>query len=128
MGYYTKYEMITVTDKANAIGDWGFNIYNQENKITEAALVKELAEIGDFYYNEEYVKTFSDLFCDTIKWYEHEKDMLELSNRYPELYFRLGGWGEEREDMWEKVFHNGKVWYQEVEIMYPVWDETDLED
>lgn len=129
MGYYTYYQTVTVTDKANAIGDCGFNLY--DSKISEEDLVKELIEISENdlglnWSNGDY--TFDNLLGDNMKWYDHDKHMLELSKRHPELYFRLSGEGEEREDMWEKVYHNGKVYEKQVEFLYPVWDETDIEE
>jgi hypothetical protein len=51
-----------------------------------------------------------------------------LSKRHPELYFRLSGQGEEVDDLWEEVYHNGKAVQKCAEIIYPTWDETDLEE
>ena len=128
MGYYTNFEMAMVTDKANAIGDFGFRIYDMENLIEEEILVKELMEISGLEMWEGYEPTFHNLLCEEMKWYEHRCDMINLSKRHPELYFRLSGQGEELDDIWEEVYHNGKAVQKYAEIIYPTWDETDLED
>jgi hypothetical protein len=126
MGYYTQFEMKLVTDKANAIGDSGFHIYDKENFIEERELATALNRIADM--TTAAVDCFDDYLCWDMKWYDHREHMCKLSALYPNLYFKLAGWGEEREDIWEEIYHNGKLVAQkEAEIIYPVWDETDLE-
>ena len=127
MGYYTQYEMKLVTDKTNAIGDSDFRIYDKENFVEEKELAIALNEIAEI--TDAPVECFDDCLSWDMKWYEHREHMCQLSARYPKLYFKLAGWGEEREDVWEEIYHDGKLIAQkEAEIIYPVWDETDLEE
>ena len=42
-------------------------------------------------------------------WYDHENDMIGLSTKYPEVVFRLSGFGEECADTWADYYLNGKV-------------------
>ena len=42
-------------------------------------------------------------------WYEHEQDMLYISEVFPGTEFILTGVGEEFPDMWKKRFVNGQV-------------------
>lgn len=127
MGYYTEFEMQLVTDKANAIGDSGFLIYDKENFVKEKELAIALNEIAKI--TNAPVEGFDDCLGWSMKWYEHRENMCQLSARYPKLYFKLAGWGEEREDVWEEIYHDGKlIALKEIEIIYPVWDETDLEE
>lgn len=44
-----------------------------------------------------------------IKWYEHDRDMTNLSLQYPTVLFILDGDGEETEDLWRKFFKNGHI-------------------
>lgn len=43
-----------------------------------------------------------------VKWYEHEKNMIELSKLYPTAVWQLDGVGEEEGDVWRVYFKNGK--------------------
>ncbi len=42
-----------------------------------------------------------------MKWYDHEREMIEFSKKHPNLEFILTGEGEERDDVWKKYFKNG---------------------
>ena len=60
---------------------------------------------------------------DSLKWYDHESDMCELSAMFPDLYFTLEGDGEEFDDFWRKLFHNGDcIGEVDGEIYYPDFD------
>ena len=124
MGYYTwfymkakhiksreEYEKIIETLKTN-------EIYAHDNTYG----IFESSE----YYEGCGVATFS--VCDEHKWYDHEYDMMKISKLFPDVIFCLSGEGEEKEDMWHKYFHNGKVEECRAEIIYPKpteieWDE-----
>lgn len=59
-------------------------------------------------------------------WYDHEKDMLEMSKRFPQVTFHLRGSGESRDDLWEKHFRNGKIQVCEAEITITPFDPEKL--
>lgn len=88
MGYYTKYKlsieegMVTTRIKCKACNGEGEII----NKIVDSLSIDE-----------------------STKWYEHEEEMIEFSKQYPDTVFKLHGEGEERDDVWEKFFKNGKM-------------------
>lgn len=44
-----------------------------------------------------------------LKWYEHEKDVKEISLKYNYCIFILYGIGEEYDDLWKKIFINGNL-------------------
>lgn len=48
-------------------------------------------------------------FDDECNWYEHEEDMKNLSQQFPDVLFTLHGEGEEAGDLWNKYFRNGKM-------------------
>lgn len=100
MGYYTKY---TLTSDTRSIED---------------------AAESDLYEISGYQMEFG--WNDSCKWYNHEKDMKELSKKYPNVLFKVQGEGEESGDLWVKYFKNGKMQHCEVEITYEPFDESKL--
>ena len=61
------------------------------------------------------------------KWYDNEKEMLELSKEFPDVLFKLHGIGEESEDIWNEYFMNGKNQYCKAEFIIPPFDRNKLE-
>ena len=61
-----------------------------------------------------------------MKWYEAEDDMKELSKRYPEYWFLLYGEGEDRNDIWKAMFHNGVMQKVYAEIYFPDIDKNEM--
>ena len=59
---------------------------------------------------------------DALSWYEHEKDMLQISILCPEITFTLTGIGESAGDMWKKRFRAGKVEEVRPEIVWPEFE------
>lgn len=62
----------------------------------------------------------------TIKWYEHEKDILAISRRFPKILFILEGEGEDSGDIWKKYFKNGKIQVCKAKITFDEFDESKL--
>lgn len=60
------------------------------------------------------------------RWYEHEKDMREISSRYPHIFFTLTGEGEESGDLWKKYFLNGKCQVAKAAIVIAPFDPEKL--
>ena len=59
---------------------------------------------------------------DTIKWYDYDTNMLDLSKLYPSTIFHLWGDGEDSDDNWHAVYCNGEYRKVEAEITYPKID------
>ena len=94
MGYYTYYSL-------EAYENRGF--VNAEKEAAITAALDEIFEgsIGD--------TTWVNFFYDSMKWYEHDTDMLNLSRKFPEVLFILSGEGEERDDNWISYYKNGEI-------------------
>jgi len=60
------------------------------------------------------------------KWYNHEKDMREMSLSFPNVLFILSGEGEESGDVWRKYFLNGKMQLTKIKMEFESFDESKL--
>jgi len=100
MGYYTNYSLSVVDG-----GDYKTD-YEEE--------IQELSGYGSLTF-------------DAIKWYDHEKDMLNYSLQKPEVTFLLEGEGEETGDIWRKYFKNGKMFQTKAELRFEYYDESKLQ-
>lgn len=104
MGYSTKYNLEIINDNDDCDVFW-----------------EDIENHDDLYYAVgSDGKSGND-----CKWYDHEKDMVEISKSYPLLTFKLNGEGEESGDIWVKYFRNGKKQIKEAEIIIPEFSEND---
>lgn len=53
----------------------------------EEKIMASLREINPYDFADCF--SFSEAFCDELKWYDHEDDMLKLSEDFPDLVFSL---------------------------------------
>ena len=123
MGYYTSYDLIVTKRKRSLIE----NIERE----TELEIAKKLCEISDWFRPSDFNETIkkSDypltelVVFDTIKWYDHYNEMIELAEYFPSLYFELEGFGEEQGDIWREYFHNGEGMHSDAKIVFdtPDW-------
>lgn len=110
IGYYTFYSLSVKNEDEFPI-----------EKQREASLqLAEKFKVREHY--EEYIShssyPFSWVSNDSMKWYDYNEDMLELSRNFPEAIFVLYGEGEDREDTW-RAFYKGEVCiYQRAHFYY----------
>ena len=64
------------------------------------------------------------VYGDSVKWYEHDEDMLELSRQFPNVTFTLEGDGEEQGDVWIKHYKDGKMKLRKAITTFPEADEV----
>jgi hypothetical protein len=103
MGYYTNYELHYDTAMEDADGQ----LIDHEGRISKVA-------------------DYGSCFEESIKWYDHEKDMKEYSTHYPDILFTLMGDGEESGDIWCCYFKNGKMQRAETTIAFTPFDSSKL--
>lgn len=108
MGYYTWYS-VSVKE--------GTPIEKEREaaiKLTEIIgyFDEERAHIAESEYPFEY------LSYDSMKWYDWERDMTNLSKQFPEIEFIVYGEGEDRDDTWRAFIKNGACIYQKAHIYY----------
>lgn len=109
MGYYTNFTLDCYDNRANS-----FDISFEAD--FGKALTAALHEINPGYFDDDFdLKTLSD---DSLKWYDHDEDMVKLSLRFPDYTFILEGEGEDNGDLWRAVYHNGQLECLNVKIVY----------
>lgn len=110
MGYYTKFDLKINTKISK---EQEFHITNfLSNKI-----MGESAKIADHW--DDYLE-------ESMKWYDYEEDMTELSILFPDVVFELNGKGEEFEDIWKQYFKSGKTQRYNAITSFDKFDETKL--
>ena len=85
----------------------------------------ESEEFKDIFLKITYYHLES-LDFETQQWYEHEKNMLEISKLYPDTVFRLEGDGEDRDDRWISYYCNGDSAESRATIVYPSVDISSI--
>lgn len=109
MGYYTHYDI------------------SFKNEPMTHEYAKKLAEINPNYFGNCY-GDISDQFLEdlisgnSMKWYDHDKDMLTLSKAFPDELFVLHGEGEESGDLWNTYYKNGHMQHCPATVVYPESD------
>lgn len=109
MGYYTNFVL--------TIHEGGADL----NAVRES-----LSEItGDEY---EWFRVYEDriISTDAMKWYDHDMDCAELSERFPDVVFKLNGDGEGTGDQWDAYYKNGLCQICRSVITFPPYDPAQL--
>jgi hypothetical protein len=78
------------------------------------------SEIGDYIAKHDdmsYAMTLGGSTQEQCKWYEHDKDMIEMSMKFPLVLFKLHGEGEESGDIWDAYYLNGKSQKHKARVM-----------
>jgi len=96
MGYYTVYNLVIDTDEDD----------ETDQKVYD-------------YIEKEYDLHFDNNGGIYDKWYDHEEQMMDISEKFPKYVFKLYGYGEDATDIWAKYFQNGEIQNDPVEIIYP---------
>lgn len=109
MGYYTYYELEVKKD--------GMEL----NDVLASAIYKKAEEL-DLAFVDVFDENLQS--WDTRKWYDHDEDMLRLSEEFPDLLFTLFGDGEESTDFWYADYQNGKTKFRPGEVVYPDFDDV----
>ena len=116
MGYYTDYELNV--ERADCVdpdsGD------RELGSLTRELLEREIDKLGVF--DGEY----GGGWYGNAKWYEHDRDMLLLSKRFPGVLFTLHGYGDDVEDIWYTYYLDGKMQVCPGTIVYDDYDPLKL--
>lgn len=113
MGYYTDYHL----DIRNKLGELINEDSPEYEKISIAFNTIFLERDYDAESDNDYLADVLDVA--NWKWYECDRDMVELSKQFPEYTFILEGDGEEKEDWWIHWWEDGYQSGSEAEIVAP---------
>lgn len=97
MGYYTRH-ILTVR---NIHDNEQFRLLSEELK--ERDLIGYAFDYGN-YDNDRHEAIF--YAYEDVKWYDHDKDMIMIAEKFPNMYFELEGEGEEYGDLWREYYHD----------------------
>ncbi len=86
-------------------------------------IVKELWEFSE---EADFALDENGDAATPAKWYDNEDDLVEFSQKYPDIVFTLEGEGEESGDIWKKYFKNGEKQIAHTEIKIDEYDESKL--
>jgi len=113
MGYYTDFKL-DVLDQA-PIG----------SKTPIEDITKAIDKL-DYFRAEGYGESLLNHELDSIKWYDYQDDMKNISSQFPNVLFTLRGEGEENGDIWVAYFKNGKVQQSKAKITFDEFNESKL--
>lgn len=125
MGYYTNYDIQVLDIKGEGYNAYDIAKYMQEqNEKSDKfyAFSYGLEEVLEEISPEENNYDLCLASDEETKWYDHEEEMTELSEKFPDILFKLHGEGEDNGDLWNKYFMNGKMQYCKAQIVYPPFD------
>ena len=100
--------------------------YTDYNLTAHGASEKQLTEMNKIIIQEWGLEKWGDGWWCNAKWYDHDDDMIGLSNLYPDVLFILEGNGEESDDIWITYYKGGKHQYCPASIIFPEYDESKL--
>lgn len=96
MGYYTRYDI-------------------SENPQTVQDAIEQKSQYN-FYSGQS----------DKVKWYDWQKDCLEVSKDFPNLVIKIEGGGEEQGDQWKAYIKDGKIQIAKAIVTFEAFDESKL--
>lgn len=132
MGYYTRYSISFIQSQTSE-SEKNAEIAEVENSNLSQKLKNQILQtIENEYESQRMTETLLikeldyNPFEDSCKWYDHNKDMLRISKKYPGTIFVLNGDGEESGDVWRKYYHKGLSQDANARIVYDDFDVTKL--
>ena len=124
MGYYTNFsiDIRTAITRAEAK-----DITAAINRVICPTIENEddwLFSLDDYSGIEDDEKATWELTpCDAMKWYDWEKDMIEIAKKYPAIEFRVEGAGEDKDDWWVALLKGDRFQIKYVEPPIDEWED-----
>lgn len=117
MGYYTSYSLEVC-----------FMIGRNRAELVDDEPLKEMIKLLRASSEEALLALDDDgsTSGNETKWYEHQKEMKEFSDRNRGVLFILSGEGAENDDMWKEYYLNGKVQVEKAVVQIAPFDYDKL--
>lgn len=122
MGYYTRYSIAIHSEPVERSRIDGIDANGNPSFV----YVERKLSLEDIKYQISNECGYNTLWEESVKWYDHEKDMRDFSRKYPEVVFELSGEGEENGDIWKAYFKNGKMQRCKAIITFDSFDEAKM--
>ena len=115
MGYNTDYD-VTI---------FGFSSQDEAEFFEFKEMHKESGAFHNFYRltRPVVVDRCIEFALPECKWYEWDRDLKQVSKRYPHLVFEVEAVGEDFPDIWKARVQNGKSEKVKAQITYPAFKE-----
>ncbi len=120
MGYYTDYTLsVSRLEKGE---DGSIKMMDDIPPDLEDQIEGEIIKLDIFEDG-----SIRDAYYSHTTWYDHEQDIRLLSAKFPNMVFWLSGQGDDREDIWDKYFIDGKMQACYAKIVYGEFDPAELD-
>lgn len=115
MGYYTNFD-VEITGFQNEEESEFFEFKEIHKKDASLHFIK--------YSGTSVILPYSISFnLHQYKWYDWEKDLVNVSKRWPHLMFDINGEGEEATDLWRARIRNGESEIVRAKIVFPEFEK-----
>ena len=61
------------------------------------------------------------------KWYDWERDLIQVSSEFPEVFITVDGDGEESDDIWRAFIKDGAIQFAAARIVYDEYDPAKMQ-
>lgn len=112
MGYYTRFELTV-----------------HEGTADLQAVKDALDDVMEFSHDDSCFDLDDPdtiTTSDSMKWYDHDEECAEMSQKFPGVVFKLHGEGEETGDLWDSYYKDGKCQICRAEFIFPEYDSAKL--
>lgn len=96
-----------------------FNLTIVGGCVDKDDLAKTLTDITNYSWS-------SDLELHGAKWYDFHRNMINISEKYPDIVFCLDGVGEESGDIWRAYYQDGKFQMCKATIVFDQFDKDKM--
>jgi hypothetical protein len=104
-----------------------YTIYKLDASAEPEELISYLESDESWEYGEPGLIEIFSSDSHSIMWYDFKRDMLKLSNKFPNILFTLTGKAEKSGDLWVMYFKGGRSQRSNAIIKFEPFDEECLE-
>ena len=108
MGYDTRYTLRvdTAGNEATSV-----MVHQALLECDDASFALTLDERAKDYYESKH----------PAKWYDYDRDLRRISKEFTGVVFTLNGMGDDRKDIWQAFYCDGRGYREEALITFPAF-------